>query len=1847
MSRTRPLPVPLDGLRLREQPPPLAPPSGRGGDAAAAAAAASCQLCGRAEDAEGTLLCDGCEHGFHAACLEQPPAACLGSVDEWFCSTCQAAGVTALLPLGMRAGPRHEDLDERRQAALARARQSLQRLSLPFQVGDVAILSLGRIDPRPAYHGTLHIWPPGFRSAWREPASGVACVSEVLDGGDAGPVFRVSGRRRWSVGSWEEDAVSSLIKDTEHDVLGATPMVADGAAPRPLLAEAATPADAWRKFADAWLQDGGPRTPAPSDWFQAAARDKFGFDLPETVELIEGLPGAECCGSYLFLSQEERESEKEREGEHEVEKGHQEHEKDHPRGQTAAILQGVAVGAGFSAELLVDFLKLAALPQWFSLVAGHVGLYDVHLVWDFLLRSHRLLGLARPLLLQELEAGLTASSTSPQLGLSPPVDDGKAEATLIHVYLVLVKLVYSRLLCQLSQASDGSITVGAYSSSSGNDGGCPVTAQTWPEVARRTFLATECLRRAVTKGGDRQASAQAPPEIAKSATARLLPSQAANLWRTLCGDAGQASAASIESDAQLLAGAEQLLVQAWQDVPRVLAVDPLQDGLPIMTSSADHSTHPAGVIPTPSVALARLPDVEDQQASSNGGSGAEDLALPSSGKGGGDGSSGTPNWWVPLEPVLKLATNVGARIRNCIRAALDAGPPEWARDKLEWAISREIYKGNASGPTKRMAMEVLEIAKNQRPLHLVSPVPKDQPKSARALAVTMRRCRAVLRKVAASDAGRLFHSWDHALPAGRPLDFRVVDARLAAGAYGCSTAAFKADMRQIWVNVRLCFREGTKERSAANQLAQKFERLFHEQVVVQDRAEEHARQRRASSEVPLSTDRAAGLAHTVLSEVELPPAPWEEDGGEECQVCGGSKHVVGGMPYLRCSACGRGYHGYCLEPPVKVLQSAGGPPWHCPSCVVLGRGAQSERGSQSQPDIREHHGEMEPPESTVTGDVRQAWRFRLVEQLCSEYCQLSADDKLRLLGLLCIEAFDTGSLSTQGQPLLLGGAISEAGRQMEEAADGRAMKRRKDGTIVTGTEDDASSSPWHCLGMDRLGRRFWSVESGQGTWRQILILKSSEMVDNEACGASMSMGQWSALISPEQVDEVIAWLANTQPGDTDASVYEQEGPLLKHLREARSAWRTVEPTHLSCKVVEADRAHFQASALLSYEAHVTSSGMVKERRRLARCSCLEPIWSGRQHCQTCHESLQPSTSLTAHAAQCKEFKVSPPDSQALLPPPPWGDASAVWAMAEAESVDCGGAWRLAPPLLQVAKRARTMAPYPSTEAALGALGSWLAELPSGLRDRLTSVVPDTVSAAAAAAFLDPIGDALRAKELPVLLPQLSSVDPPWGLLAPPSSCSDRIDQSGRTGDVKARRTMLGPVTSPDAGPRDRWAPFSLKPQPQPKKPSTTAAPKPVLPSKVKSDSEVLPLPLLSNTAATLLTSLSVASEGLWSAAAGPDIELEFDVQVDPELMVPVLPEMVMVSDKGGALPPMPLAAAAVGPLLAEDANTIGSSPIVAAPRSKPAPVRHARLLQIDLNVRPQSESPTQDRAANAAAAGKAPPPSPPPLPSVRLLGQSKIPMVTAPLASDDDDDQLLGAVSMDELLGPASDVGPEVVLLPPAQQPGAELPTPFRAAEVGELPHAMVANPSLSGVRRQNVRRMSLQPNSQPRASAGAVADEDLGPDLVCVREMLLDIEAALEAGGGGWEEWRGDAERRRAWRRLVKSSTKSVELLQALALLEVMVAGTRLAPSWRLWSSPTATLAAPTAAALVLRVLALDRLLQYKRPSEVLVGQPPLPLASDAAAPLVPADTELAAGAMRPWTLEAAVAAAPDVPAQ
>lgn len=75
----------------------------------------------------------------------------------------------------------------------------------------------------------------------------------------------------------------------------------------------------------------------------------------------------------------------------------------------------------------------------------------------------------------------------------------------------------------------------------------------------------------------------------------------------------------------------------------------------------------------------------------------------------------------------------------------------------------------------------------------------------------MQRCRVVLRTVADADKTDTFSILIGG-PEGhgsrrlrgmvaRPLDFRTIDARLAAGAYGGSVDAFAEDVRQVWCSI--------------------------------------------------------------------------------------------------------------------------------------------------------------------------------------------------------------------------------------------------------------------------------------------------------------------------------------------------------------------------------------------------------------------------------------------------------------------------------------------------------------------------------------------------------------------------------------------------------------------------------------------------------------------------------------------------------------------------------------------------------------------------------------------------------------------------------------------------------------------------------------------------------------------------------------------------------------------------------------------------------------------------------------------------------------------------------------
>lgn len=83
------------------------------------------------------------------------------------------------------------------------------------------IEKLGVVDPRSTYSDEHHIWPIGFQSSWHDPDTGSYCISGVEDGGDLGPIFRVT--RKMVIGP--ANSSDDLVANTS---LGRIAVVVDG-----------------------------------------------------------------------------------------------------------------------------------------------------------------------------------------------------------------------------------------------------------------------------------------------------------------------------------------------------------------------------------------------------------------------------------------------------------------------------------------------------------------------------------------------------------------------------------------------------------------------------------------------------------------------------------------------------------------------------------------------------------------------------------------------------------------------------------------------------------------------------------------------------------------------------------------------------------------------------------------------------------------------------------------------------------------------------------------------------------------------------------------------------------------------------------------------------------------------------------------------------------------------------------------------------------------------------------------------------------------------------------------------------------------------------------------------------------------------------------------------------------------------------------------------------------------------------------------------------------------------------------------------------------------------------------
>lgn len=466
----------------------------------------------------------------------------------------------------------------------------------------------------------------------------------------------------------------------------------------------------------------------------------------------------------------------------------------------------------------------------------------------------------------------------------------------------------------------------------------PINELTWPELARRYILAI------ITMDGN-------------SDSADVTSRESGKVFRCLQGDGGVlcgslTGVAGMEADALLLAEASKQILGSMTKENEFLTLE------------------------------------------------VEESAVPDAVEKNFVGDDNLPDWAQALVPVKKLPTNVGTRIRKCVHDALAKDPPDWAKKILEHSISKEVYKGNASGPTKKAVISVLADVSGE----VSQPKPEKKSKRRTVVSVSdviMKKCRVVLRQAAAADDGRVFCNLlgrkimnnsdkdEEGLlgsPAmvSRPLDFRTIDLRLAFNAYGGSQEAFVEDVRELWNNVRIAFGDQTDVVELADKLSQNFESLYEEEVVtLVDKLRVYAKSESLSAEIKKEVD------DVLASLSELPKAPWEEG---VCKVCGIDKDDDS---VLLCDTCDAEYHTYCLNPPLARIPEGN---WYCPSCVVGRRLVQDV--SQQNYVIRKRRAKRF---QEVTRDYLEALSHLASRMEEKEYWDYTVDERTFLLRLLCDE----------------------------------------------------------------------------------------------------------------------------------------------------------------------------------------------------------------------------------------------------------------------------------------------------------------------------------------------------------------------------------------------------------------------------------------------------------------------------------------------------------------------------------------------------------------------------------------------------------------------------------------------------------------------------------------------------------------------------------------------------------------------------------------------------------------------------------------------------------------------------
>ncbi|KAJ8439064.1 hypothetical protein Cgig2_018458 [Carnegiea gigantea] len=269
-----------------------------------------------------------------------------------------------------------------------------------------------------------------------------------------------------------------------------------------------------------------------------------------------------------------------------------------------------------------------------------------------------------------------------------------------------------------------------------------------------------------------------------------------------------------------------------------------------------------------------------------------------------------PGWVQALEPVRKLPTKNGSRIRRCIYDALDKGPPTWAKHRLEYSISKAVYKANASGPTKRAVLSVLADVYSKS----VSQHPQEETEKEHIVSVpdiTLKLCRIVLRRIAS-----------------------------LVGNEACCRTVYESFYVIVYLVMILSYGGLFVGIFSLPTLWNLFRSVLDNVRKLREYSESNS----------VSADADCEVGNILILTSEMPEAVWNSG---LCKVCNTDKDDDS---VLLCDICDGEYHTYCLRPPLGTVPEG---KWYCPSCISPENVAKATSNVSEQPKARkceEHYG---------------------------------------------------------------------------------------------------------------------------------------------------------------------------------------------------------------------------------------------------------------------------------------------------------------------------------------------------------------------------------------------------------------------------------------------------------------------------------------------------------------------------------------------------------------------------------------------------------------------------------------------------------------------------------------------------------------------------------------------------------------------------------------------------------------------------------------------------------------------------------------------------------------------------